>query len=122
MASSEKFYEIGRWRIRVDRMGILTNPRVPVAWRGARPYEVYFWTGREWARILRHEEREPFESILYRQLRGITEVVNREGLAWNENDTPALAASASLMRYMWVGDIELTAATMQARAGDEATE
>ena len=107
ITTNEKFNEIGRWRFRVDRMGILTDPRVPVAWRGAHPYEVYFWTGREWARILRHGEREPVEKILFRQLRGITDVVNREGQTWDENDTPALAASASLMRFMWVGDIDL---------------
>ena len=106
ITTSEKFSEIGRWRFRVDRMGILTNPRVPLAWKGTRPYEIYFWTGNEWARILRHEEGESFENILFRQLRGITDVVNREGFAWDESDTPALASTASLMRFKWVGDVD----------------
>ena len=50
---SERWNEISRWRFRVDRMGILMEPRVPIAWRGSHPYEVYFWTGDEWARVRR---------------------------------------------------------------------
>ncbi|MDR3280807.1 MAG: tetratricopeptide repeat protein [Synergistaceae bacterium] len=108
MAASERFNEISRWRFRVDRMGIMKAPRVPVAWKGTKPREIYFWTGREWARAPRARQREPFDSILYRVRDDIAFVVAREGLAWNESDTPALAASASLMRYMWVGDIDFT--------------
>ena len=118
MASDEKFSEIGRWRFRVDRMGILTNPRVPIAWRGTRPYEVYFWTGKEWARIVQRGEGETFDSILLRELSGITEITAKEGPKWNELDTPALAASASLMRYMWVGDVDPAAMSRRARDDD----
>ena len=114
MSTDSKFNEIGRWRFRVDRIGILNNPRVPVAWRGSHPYEVYFWTGREWARIVRQENNEEFDSILYRASRGIAEVAAREGMAWNELETPALAAAASHMRYRWVGDVDLSAAAKRA--------
>ena len=110
MAVSERFAEIGRWRIRVDRMGILTEPRVPVAWRGATPYEVYFWTGIEWARIPRRSEGESFSDILKGRRYDILTVIRREGIEWDENDTPALAAAASLMRYLWLGDIDLSSA------------
>ena len=106
MASSEKFAEIGRWRFRVDRMGIMQEPRVPVAWKGTRPYEVYFWTGWEWARISRRAPKERFDAILKRASGDIASIIEGEGLPWDENDTPALAAAASLMRYMWVGDVD----------------
>jgi hypothetical protein len=109
-----KFSEIGRWRFRVDRMGILTEPRVPVAWRGDRPYEVYFWTGREWARIARLLEGEPFYEILRRSASGMAEVASKEGFSWDERDTPALAAAASHMRYKWFGDVD--AAELASRA------
>jgi hypothetical protein len=111
---SEAFTEISRWRFRVDRMGILTDPRVPVAWKGSHPYEVYFWTGTEWARARRQrvyfDHRESFDDTLAHAQESIRELLEERGYLWNENDTPALAASASHMRYMWVGDIDLGAA------------
>ncbi|MDR0616532.1 MAG: tetratricopeptide repeat protein [Synergistaceae bacterium] len=108
---SEKFNEISRWRFRVDRMGILMAPRVPIAWKGGTPYEIYFWTGDEWARVRRKgsrfDERERYDDILYRAQDSIAEVLNDRSFAWYEPDTPALAASASLMRYKWVGNVDL---------------
>jgi hypothetical protein len=106
MSLDANFNEIGRWRFRVDRMGILKSPRVPVAWKGTRPYEAYFWTGKEWARVRRARLRQPFDIILYRARNDIAAVASNDGLAWDERDTPSLAASASLMRYIWMGDID----------------
>jgi hypothetical protein len=114
---SEKFNEISRWRFRVDRMGILMEPRVPIAWKGGTPYEIYFGTGDEWARVRRKGsrfgERESYDDILYRVQESIQEVLNDRGFAWYEPDTPALAASASLMRYKWVGDVDLMDAELR---------
>jgi hypothetical protein len=107
MTASEKWNEIGRWRYNVDRMGILKKPRVPIAWKGNRPSEVYFWTGRQWALVRRERFRERFDSVLYRARGDLMTVVTREGLQWNESDTPSLAAAASIMRYMWIGDVDL---------------
>jgi hypothetical protein len=107
MAASEKWNEIGRWRYRVDRMGILKEPRVPIAWKGNRPPEVYFWTGRQWARIPHEKLRERFDGILHRARDDLRDVLPSEGPQWNESDTPSLAATASLLRYMWIGDVDL---------------
>lgn len=116
---SEKFNEISRWRFRVDRMGILMEPRVPIAWKGSRPYEIYFWTGDEWARVRRKGSgpgetggsrpggRERYDDILYRAQDSIAEVLNDRNFVWYEPDTPSLAANASLMRYKWVGNVDL---------------
>jgi hypothetical protein len=115
---SERWNEISCRRFRVDRMGILMEPRVPIAWRGSRPYEVYFWTGDEWARVRRKNRRSgrrvTHEDILYSAQDSIAEVLNDRGFVWNEADTPSLAASASLMRYMWMGSVDLMGAAAKA--------
>ncbi|MDR1019837.1 MAG: tetratricopeptide repeat protein [Synergistaceae bacterium] len=124
---SEKFNEISRWRFRVDRIGILMEPRVPIAWKGSNPYEIYFWTGDEWARVRRErsrfDERERYDDILYRAQDSIAEVLRDRGFVWYEPDTPSLAANASLMRYKWVGDVDTMDAESRAikRASIEAT-
>ncbi|MDR1511050.1 MAG: tetratricopeptide repeat protein [Synergistaceae bacterium] len=106
----ERFNEISRWRFRVDRMGILKEPRTAVAWKGTRPYEVYFWTGGEWARIRRNSvgagRKARYGDIFYGAGDGIAAVLNARGFVWNESDTHTLAAAASLMRYMWMGEID----------------
>jgi hypothetical protein len=120
---SEKFNEISRWRFRVDRMGILTDPRVPIAWKGSRPYEVYFWTGEEWARVRRSgTKRVAYDETLYRARESMREVLADRNFQWYEPDTPSLAANASLMRYKWVGDVDLIDAEIRAekRAGEKA--
>ena len=112
---SEKFNEISRWRFRVDRMGILTEPRVPVAWKGSHPYEIYFWTGEEWARVRRNgTHKAAYDDTLYRARESIEEVLADRNFLWYEPDTPSLAASASLMRYKWVGDVDLIDAEIRA--------
>ncbi|MDR3331792.1 MAG: tetratricopeptide repeat protein [Synergistaceae bacterium] len=115
---SESFNEISRWRIRVDRMGILKNPRVPVAWKGSHPYEVYFWTGTEWARVRKEKMGfdfvETYDDILFRVQAILADLLEEYGYEWFESDVPSLAASASLMRYKWIGDIDLTKAEQRA--------
>lgn len=124
---SERFNEISRWRFRVDRMAILTHPRVPIAWKGLRPYEVYFWTGSEWARVRRQREgfasyAESYDEILARAQEDIASVLRERGFSWRESDTPALAACASLMRYAWQGDIDLRPAKKRVHRDDEQQE
>lgn len=107
----EKFTEISRWRFRVDRMGILKDPQVPIAWRGSYPYEVYFWTGTEWARARRqrvyYDHKESFDDTLARAQESIRDLLDQRGYRWDPADTPALAASASHFRYMWMGEIDV---------------
>ena len=120
----EKFTEISRWRFRVDRMAILKDPRVPVAWKGEYPYEVYFWTGLEWARIpskndaSRMNKAEKIDDVLLRAKDSMTEVLTQNRYVWRESDTPALASNVADMRYWWQGDIDLGEA--QKRADERA--
>jgi hypothetical protein len=113
---SEKFNEISRWRFRVDRMGILTDPRVPIAWKGSKPYEIYFWTGEEWARVRKKKtgRAASYEDTLYGARESMKEVLAARNFQWYEPDTPSLAASASLMRYKWMGDVDLIDAEIRA--------
>jgi hypothetical protein len=115
---SERWNEISRWRFRVDRMGILMEPRTPIAWKGSHPYEVYFWTGDEWARVRRKTnrpgEKVTYDDILYSAQESIAEVLNDRGFVWKEADTPSLAASASHMRYMWMGSVDIMDAAVRA--------
>lgn len=116
----ERFMEISRWRLRVDRMAMLENPRVPVAWKGMYPYEVYFWTGSQWARVRKNPEKfdyvERYDDILFRAKEAIEKLLREENFHWFERDTPAFAAAASAMHYLWLGDIKLDGA--KARAGE----
>ena len=115
---AERFMEISRWRSRVDRMAILESPRVPIAWKGSHPYEVYFWTGDEWARVRRNPEKfdyvERYDDILYRTKDDIEKILRERNFYWFERDTPAFAAVASTMRYTWFGDIKLDEAAKRA--------
>ena len=121
----EKFTEISRWRFRVNRMAILKDPRVPIAWKGEYPYEIYFWTGSEWARIRSKNnadglnKAEKIDDILLRVKDSLVEVLSQNNnYAWRESDTPALASNAADMRYWWQGDIDLGEA--QKRVDDRA--
>lgn len=123
---NERFMEISRWRFRVDRMAILKEPRVVVAWKGTYPYEVYFWTGTEWARARREKLGfdwvERYDDILYLSQERIRSVLADRNYRWSERDTSAVAAAASAMRYWWQGEIDLGDAKsrVEKRERDEA--
>lgn len=119
----EAFTEISRWRFRADRMAIVKEPRVPIAWKGDYPHEVYFWTGSEWARISSENKppmagkAEKVDALLVRVKDDLEEVLAQNGYAWREEDTPALASNAAHMRFWWQGEIDLEDAQ---RAKEEA--
>lgn len=116
--SDEKFTEISRWRFRVDRMGLLKDPKTPIAWRSAYPYEIYFWTGTEWARARRHkvyyDHRESFADTLAQAQEHIRNVLDQRGFVWNDADTAALTASATHMNYKWMGEVDTEPAHQRA--------
>lgn len=116
----ERFQEISRWRHRVDRIGILEKPRVPIAWRGDRPSFIFVWTGKEWARIngrkvlirgniLGRSTTEKASSSLRRTREEIEQFLTENGFVWYEADTPALASQAAHWRYAWADTVRLGA-------------
>ena len=48
---SPAFMAIGNWKGTVDRIGVLSDPAVPVAWKGKSPKVIYVWTGNSWHQI-----------------------------------------------------------------------
>lgn len=116
----ERFQEISRYRHRVDRVGILENPRVPIAWRGERPSVIFVWTGKEWARvngrrvliranIFGRTATEKVSASLRRTREEIDLFLTENGFKWHEGDTPALASQAAHWRYAWVDTVRLGA-------------
>ena len=116
----ERFQEISRWRHRVDRIGILEKPRVPIAWRGDRPSVIFLWTGKEWARIngrrvlirgniLGRSTTEKASSSLRRTREEIEQFLTEKGFVWHEADTPALASQTAHWRYAWADTVRLGA-------------
>ena len=116
----ERFQEISRWRHRVDRIGILEKPRVPIAWRGDRPSLIFIWTGKEWARIngrkvlirgniLGRSATEKASSSLRRTREEIEQFLTENGFVWYEADTPALASQTAHWRYAWADTVRLGA-------------
>ena len=76
---------IGNWQSSVDRMGVLHNLAVPVAWKGNLPRAIYVWTGRSWYQITPRADQRPVDA-LKGQLYELTRMVKRNRFIWYEAD------------------------------------
>ncbi|MBR1673169.1 MAG: hypothetical protein IJ702_09595 [Fretibacterium sp.] len=101
-----RFMAVGSWKGSVDRIGVLHNPAVPVAWKGSSPQVIYVWTGRSWYQVARRES-ETAQSALKRELYDITRMVKRNKLVWYEEDMPVLAQQSTAWGYYWMGEVVL---------------
>ncbi len=105
-ATQSAFTSIGSWQRLVDRMGILENPRVPIAWKGHRPEALFVWTGRSWFQIkARPGSTETPSEMIKDHLYSITRMVNNNAFVWNDADTALLANQAAVWGYLWMGRI-----------------
>ena len=95
---------IGNWQSSVDRMGVLHNPAVPVAWKGNLPRAIYVWTGRSWYQITPRADQRPVDA-LKGQLYELTRMVKRNRFIWYEADMPVLAQQATEWGYYWMGEV-----------------
>ncbi|MCR4819332.1 MAG: hypothetical protein K5841_10285 [Fretibacterium sp.] len=101
------FLAIEKWDKSVDRIGVLSKPAAPVAWRGDHPRAIYVWTGRRWYQItLREDETQPL-SVLRSRLYELTVQVNQSGTDWRPEDTAVLIQYAAKWGYGWMGRIAL---------------
>ena len=104
---SPTFMAIGNWKGTVDRIGVLTNPAMPVAWSGKNPKVIYAWTGTSWHQInVKGEWPNPF-SALKSGLYDLMVQVNRSGAAWRAGDTAVLLQYVAKWGYGWMGQINL---------------
>ena len=99
-----RFMAIGNWQSSVDRMGVLHNPAVPVAWKGNLPRAIYVWTGRSWYQITPRADQRPVDA-LKGQLYELTRMVKRNRFIWYEADMPVLAQQATEWGYYWMGEV-----------------
>ncbi len=101
------FMAIGNWKGTVDRMGVLNNPAVPVAWNGASPRVVYVWTGQSWHQVNTGEVRSPVKA-LRRRYSELRRLVRQSQFKWYSQDMPILAQQAKAWGYYWLGEIQIT--------------
>lgn len=103
---NSRFMAVGNWKQSVDRMGVLHNPAVPVAWKGTHPTVIYVWTGRSWYQVTPREYQAPL-SALKGELYSIVRMVKHNEFEWYEEDMPVLAQQATAWGYYWMGEVVL---------------
>ena len=101
---NRKFMALGTWKTSVDRIGILNNPALPVAWKGSRPKVIYVWTGEQWYQITRRDSQSPAQA-LKREFYNITRFYKKTNFKWYAQDTPYLSQQAKAWGYYWMGEI-----------------
>ncbi|MDR1048148.1 MAG: hypothetical protein LBL51_00200 [Synergistaceae bacterium] len=101
-----RFVALGRWKGSVDRVGLLSHPSAPVAWKGNYPKVIYVWTGRVWYQMTVREGQRPADALREGMYR-LTRALKRDGLVWYEADVPVLAEQAAVWGYYWMGELAL---------------
>lgn len=103
---SPTFMAIGNWKGTVDRIGVLNNPTMPIAWKGTHPKVVYAWTGKGWHQVNVRESRSPVSSIMH-EYQTLKKLLRDSGFKWYEQDMPILAQQAKAWGYYWLGEISI---------------
>ena len=103
---SPAFMAIGNWKATVDRIGVLSNPAMPVAWSGKSPKVIYAWTGKVWYQINVKENQSPLAAIRhdYTKLRRF---LRQSGFKWYQQDMPILAQQSKAWGFYWLGEISI---------------
>ena len=104
-----KFMAIGNWRDSVDRMGVLSKPAVPVAWKGNSPKIIYIWTGQTWHPLLvKDRPASTLRGKFYELNKLVKSQSAQVNFKWYADDTPLLAQQVSQWGYYWMGEINVT--------------
>ena len=103
---SPVFMAIGNWKGTVDRIGVLSDPAMPVAWSGNHPKVIYAWTGKGWHQVDVKESQSPIAAMRhdYSKLRRL---LRQSGFTWYQQDMPILAQQAKAWGYYWLGEISI---------------
>lgn len=100
------FMAISKWKNSVDRIGVLDNPKIPIAWKGDYPEVIYAWTGIQWYQISPRKKHASALSIIRRENYNLVIHANKaNALNWNDNDSYILSQYAMRWGYQWLGDI-----------------
>jgi hypothetical protein len=98
------FQMVAQWRNFVDRMAVLNQPRVPLAWKGDEPTVVFAWTGKSWYQM-KARKGETAPQVLQRHLYSLTRMVKSNHYSWNDQETPLLANQSVLWGFLWMGHV-----------------
>lgn len=102
------FMAVGKWRKSVTKIGVLSRPKMPAAWKGDFPEVVYVWNGLKWLQLSSRSQSATARSILRRGVYDLTVGKNRVNkLHWTDDDSHVLAQYSAMWGYEWVGQIIL---------------
>ena len=104
---SPVFMAIGSWKGTVDRIGVLSNPGIPVAWNGNHPKVIYAWTGNGWYQVNVKESQSAVQALRHDYTR-LKRFLRDSGFTWYEQDMPILAQQTKAWGYYWLGEISIT--------------
>ena len=99
-----RFTAVGDWRVTVDRMGLMDQPRVPVAWKGDKPSVVYAWGGDGWF-TLRPEELESPQDVLGRSRSLLLARTKETGWVLGKESEQYLPVQVRSWRFQWLGTV-----------------
>ena len=105
-AMSPAFMAVGNWKGTVDRIGVLRDPAVPVAWKGQYPKVVYVWTGNLWYQPIKTESQTAKQALLH-DYGVIKRLVRESGFKWYQQDMPILSQQAKKWGYYWLGEVSI---------------
>lgn len=102
---NSNFTAISRWQKSVDKIGVLSRPAIPVAWKGDYPEVIYAWTGLRWKQVTARGNARALNTIR-REIYDLTVETNRTNiLHWTDEDTFILSQYSALWGYEWLGII-----------------
>lgn len=101
---NSNFMAVGNWQKSVDRIGVMSRPMTPIAWKGDYPEVIYAWTGLQWKQMMAKGTDTSLMTTLKRELYNFTVDTNRINmLHWTNDDTHVLSQYAAMWGYQWQG-------------------
>ena len=105
---NSNFMAIGKWQSTVDRIGVINQPLIPVAWKSDMPEVIYAWTGLQWKQVNTGGKYIPAMDTLRRELYDLCKYIRQVNmLRWSEDDTHVLSQYSVMWGYKWMGLIIL---------------
>lgn len=103
-----KFMSVAKWHNSIDRIGVISRPYIPVAWKGEYPEVIYVWTGARWRELFPKGTDKSALSTMRREIYNLTVESNKtNAFYWSESDTSILSQYANMWGYRWMGIITL---------------
>lgn len=103
------FMAIGKWQNSIDRLGVLENPKIPVAWKGDYPEVIYAWNGMQWNQISSRGKHVNVLNTIRREIYNLIVHTNKlNALSWTDDDSNILSQYAMIWGYQWLGQLSIS--------------